>query len=263
MIASIEGLARLGYAAKGVVYVLIGWLAVQAALGVGGRTTGSRGALLEILSRPFGRVALGVVAVGLAGYALWRFVQCFNDPDREGSSLHGLLVRAGQLASGIAYAALTAAAVAMLTGENRSADEPVRSHTAELMSAPRGRLLVALAGAIALGAAIAQLEGALRERFLRHLELSRLDSRALTWVLWAGLLGNLARAAVFVMVAVFLLLAAYRADPGQARGLGETLLVLEQQRYGPWLLLAAGAGLLLYGLFQLLVVARHRRIAPS
>jgi hypothetical protein len=82
--ASIEGLARLGYAAKGVVYVLIGWLAVQAALGTGGRTTGSRGALLEILAGPFGRVALGVAAVGLAGYALWRFVQCFKDPRPRG-----------------------------------------------------------------------------------------------------------------------------------------------------------------------------------
>src|SRR4029079_10447068 len=86
----IEGLGRFGYAAKGLVYLIVGWLAVQAALGQGGTTTDQRGALAPIASAPFGASLLVVVAVGLVGYALWKLALGILDTERKGTDWKGL-----------------------------------------------------------------------------------------------------------------------------------------------------------------------------
>src|SRR3954471_4807295 len=79
---AIAGLARAGYAAKGVVYVLVGGLALLAAVGSRlpfdapeGATTGTRGALHRLVEQPYGKIILVAVAIGLAGYAIWCFVR--------------------------------------------------------------------------------------------------------------------------------------------------------------------------------------------
>jgi hypothetical protein len=257
----IDRMARLGYAANGVVYLVIGWLAVKAAIGAGGGTTGARGALRQILRESYGSVLLAVLALGLAGYALWRFVQCFNDPDREGRDVKGLAVRAGYFVSGVVRVALTVAAVSMLAGRGGGGEEGARAQTALLMSAPAGRLLVALVGVGILVTAGAQLWRAYKKKFMRHLALSGKGARARAWVRRAGAMGHSALGVVFFVVALFLLVAAQRADPGEAKGLGEALQTLGQQPYGPYLLGGVGAGLFAYGLFQF-VEARYRRIAP-
>ena len=91
----IAWLARSGYAARGVVYLIVGGLAVLAALGGGGQTTDSKGALLTILQQPFGNVLLGLVALGLVGYAIWRLVQALMDTDHHGTDAKGLAIRGG------------------------------------------------------------------------------------------------------------------------------------------------------------------------
>ncbi|HEV2129901.1 MAG TPA: DUF1206 domain-containing protein, partial [Longimicrobiaceae bacterium] len=112
----VEGLARLGYAAKGVVYLIVGGLAAQAALGSGGQTTGSEGALSTILRQPLGQVLLGAVAVGLAGYALWRFVQAALDPEHRGTDAKGIAIRLGYAISGVIHAGLAIEAARMVLG---------------------------------------------------------------------------------------------------------------------------------------------------
>jgi hypothetical protein len=256
---TIEKLARLGYAANGVVYLLIGWLAVKAAAGAGGETTDSAGALRHVLRQSYGDVLLAAVAIGLFGYALWRFVQCFMDPDREGSGFNGLVMRAGYFISGLTRVALAAAAVAMLAGRGGSPEGSAQRHTAALMSAPAGRVLVAIVGVGLVVAGISQFFRARSGDFLRHLGLSRLRESARAWVRHAGQLGHSALGVVFSVMGVFLLMAAYRADPRQARGPGEALQAIGQQPYGRYSLAIVGAGLLAYGLFQFLV-ARYRRI---
>jgi hypothetical protein len=96
----VERLARLGYAAKGVVYVLVGGLALQAALGPGGKTTDPAGALRTIVQQPFGKFLLAVVTLGLIGYALWRFAQSFLDAENKGKDAKGLVKRIGYGLSG-------------------------------------------------------------------------------------------------------------------------------------------------------------------
>jgi len=92
----LERLARLGYVAEGVVYVVVGALAVGVAVGIGGRTTDERGALEVIGTQPLlGRVLLVSVALGLASYALWQLVQAVADPDGEGHDARGIAKRVG------------------------------------------------------------------------------------------------------------------------------------------------------------------------
>ena len=87
---ALELLARAGFLVKGVVYVVVGVLAVQVAAQLGGRVTGTRGAFTTVLAQPFGRTLLLVAAAGLLGYAAWRFLQAFFDPDRLRHGWRGL-----------------------------------------------------------------------------------------------------------------------------------------------------------------------------
>src|SRR5215203_6013686 len=134
---AIAALARVGYAAKGVVYVLVGGLAVLAAAGNGGQTSGSRGALHTLLERPYGRVILAVVAFGLAGYALWCFVRAVLDPQRDGTGLKGVAKRAANFGKGVVHVALVLAVVQMIRGTGGGDDGAgARDWTAKLMSMP-------------------------------------------------------------------------------------------------------------------------------
>ena len=118
-------LARLGYAAKGVVYLLVGWIAARAATG-NGETTGTHGALEFLLAKPFGKVMLVLVAVGLAGYAVWRAVQAIADPEGKGNDPKGLAVRGYMLASAFIHGAMFVAALRLLQGDPRGAEQTTR-----------------------------------------------------------------------------------------------------------------------------------------
>src|SRR5687768_1449513 len=105
----IEPVARIGYAAKGSIYLLVGVLAVMAALNLGGSINGPKEALARLEPKAFGKVILSLVCAGLACYSVWRFVQSFFDPDHKGKSAKGLLVRAGFAISGVVHAYLAVA----------------------------------------------------------------------------------------------------------------------------------------------------------
>ncbi len=96
----IERLARFGYLAYGVVYVLVGFLAVQAAIG-GGKTASQEGALSTVLRAPLGKVLLGLIVVGLLGYAMWRLIQGVRDPENEGKDARGIVKRADHVVNGL------------------------------------------------------------------------------------------------------------------------------------------------------------------
>jgi hypothetical protein len=109
-------LARSGYAARGVVYLIIGGLAVVAASGQGGQTTDTHGALTSLLTQPFGKIVLAIVALGLIGYALWRVVQALADVDHHGTDPKGLATRGGLLVSAVTHALLALFALSLTFG---------------------------------------------------------------------------------------------------------------------------------------------------
>lgn len=254
----VEALARVGYAARGVVYGAVGLLALLAALGEGGDTTGGKGALARLVTAPGGRVLLGVVGLGLAGFAVWRIVQAALDPEDKGTDAKGLLVRATWLASAFVNGALAVWAFSVAFGGGSSGGgggSGAEGLTAKVMQAPAGRWLVAAAGIVVIVFAGFQERQAWTARFARHL------SAAGRWVRRAGRLGYAARGVVYALVGVFLLRAALDYDPQEAGGLGEALRSLGRQPYGPWLLGVVAVGLVAYGVFSALE-ARYRRVSP-
>jgi hypothetical protein len=256
----IARLARFGYAAKGIVYLIIGVLAAMAAFDVGGRTTDSRGALAEIVRQPYGRLLLGVVAVGLAGYALWRLVQSLKDTEHKGADLKGLAIRFGYACIGFIYIGLAYSAARLILGHDagQSSDETSKEWTARLLALPYGQWLVGAAGLAFIGFAGYQFYKSFKAKFRKELKKEEMTGGALTLATRSGQVGLTARGVVFAIIGLFLIQSALTARANEARGLSGALSALEQQPYGPWVLGVVALGLVAYGL-HMLILAWYRR----
>jgi hypothetical protein len=255
----VERLGRVGYAAKGNVYLLVGVLAAEAAIGVaGGAATGSRGALRHARRLPFGDVLLVAIAAGLAGYVLWRLVQTIRDTERKGRSPAGIIVRLGYAISGAIHGVLAWTALELVQGHRPRGDEALpHEYTARLLSLPHGPWLVCAVGAVVIGVAVAQGVIAVRAAFVSKLD--PLSSMARAWITWLGRLGYVARGVVLFIIGGFLISAGIHANPRDARGLGGALHEIARQPEGRWLFGAVAVGLAAYGVFMLLL-ARCRRM---
>jgi hypothetical protein len=262
---AIELVARAGYVAKGVVYTLVGGLALLAALGSGGRTTGSRGALRWLLDHPYGLAILAVIAIGLAAYAAWCFLRAVLDPDRKGRDARGVAKRAVVFGKGVVYAALVVAVIEMMRGTRASAggdDAGVRDWTAWLMSFPLGIWLVWLIGVGLVVFGLRQLYCAWSTDADEPLDLRKMGVAAHRWATRFSRFGLAARGVVFAIIGVFLVIAARHENPAEARGVGGALHALQEHAYGGVLLAVVALGLVAYGCYQF-VLARYRRIGPA
>ncbi len=258
----IEPLGRMGFAAQGVVYMIVGVLAAMAAAGRGGETTDTRGALQQILNAPFGKVLLGLVAVGLLGYAIWRFVQAFLDTDNKGSDAKGYLTRTAYALVGVAYLGLAFSAVQLILGSASEGGGGEEAWTGRLLAQPFGQLLVGLVGVGVIGIGAHQLYMAYSAKFREHLKLDRMSRTEDVWATRSGRLGFTARGIVFGIIGVFLIAAARHSNASEAGGVGKALQTLAGQSYGPLLLGLVSLGLIAYGIFCL-VEARYRRMLLS
>jgi Domain of Unknown Function (DUF1206) len=256
----VERLARFGYATKGVVYILIGGLAVLAALDAGGEATDTRGAFQEIYSKPFGQVLLGAVAIGLMAYAIWRVTQAIVDAEGKGKDLKGISIRIGYACSGLLHAGLAFSAARLLLGEQEESSEQAhKNRAAQVMQLPFGRLLVGLAGAGFIGFGLYQLYKGYKAKFRKRLEVGAMSKREDKWATRFGQIGLAARGIVFGIIGCFLIVSARRYDPNKVRGLGGALESLAGQPFGKALLGVVAAGLVIYG-FYMLVEAKYHRI---
>jgi Domain of Unknown Function (DUF1206) len=165
---AIERLARVGFLVKGVLYVVIGALALQVAARAGGRVTGTRGALTAVLGQPFGRTLLLVAAIGLLGHAAWRVLQGLFDPDRLGHDWRGLAIRASFVARGVVHAVLGRQAFRLYRGLSASSGTSEREVATEAFRWPLGDWLVVLAGLSLIGFAAQQVYAAITCRLERQ-----------------------------------------------------------------------------------------------
>ncbi|MGH7718817.1 MAG: DUF1206 domain-containing protein [Gemmatimonadaceae bacterium] len=259
--AWVRWLARIGFAARAVVYTVVGLLAAKLALGDGGQATDATGAMRSLLRQPLGEVIMAVLAVGFFGYALWRFVEAIVDPEQRGTDAKGLALRAGYVGRAAIYVALGMQATRMLLGDATAEGADARQElTVKAMSEPWGVWVVGAVGAGILGYGAYQLYRAWKAKIDKRLDLSALPSEAAERaVISIGRFGIAARGVVFGTVGVLFIRAAMEEDPSEAGGIGESLRTLLDQPKGVWLLAVVGVGLIAYGVYQALE-ARYRRI---
>lgn len=251
----IEKLARFGYAAKGFVYGLVGFLAVLAALNAGGKTTDTNGALTTIAAQPFGVFLLILIAIGLVGYVIWCLVQALQNP--ENKKLHS---RIGSFISAVVYAGLAFNAAALAIGSNSGGKgNTQRDWTALVLQQPFGQWLIGIVGAIVIGVGFYQFYDAYRAKFRKQLDLSEVDRKQQDRIIAISRFGIAARGIVFAIIGFFVIQAARQSNPNQVRGLDGALQSLAQQPFGKILLGIVALGLVAYGIYMF-VQAKYRRI---
>ena len=233
-------LSRAGFVARAFIYGIIGLLALDLVVGHGGKITNQQGALRTVAARPFGHVQLAALAAGLGGYATWRLVRAALGHGRE--SADSGLERAGALGSGIVYGLLCVVAVQILIGPGTSSSGSASKTASDVFGWPGGRWLVGAAGLVLAGVALYQFVRGVREKFLDDSKTDKMPNLVKRWFTAAGIVGHLARAIVFGMVAAFLLKAAYDYKANEAIGLDGALAKLYDGAYGLWLLGAVAAG---------------------
>jgi hypothetical protein len=245
--------ARAGYAARGVIYLVIAFFALLAAFG-SGRPAGTRDALSALLSHWAGGALSYALAAGLLFYALWRLTQTIFDTDRHGHDAKGLAIRGGLLVSGITYLALSAYAVSLRRGAGGSEGGGFADTLTGIAGARWAAVLLALALA---GAGIAHLIKALKERYADRFEA---DETAMQLIHPVAKTGLIARGAVFLVLALLFAIRAWRGGSGEEPSSREALEFIQRLPAGGWLLAAMGLGLVAFALYSF-VEARYRRIS--
>jgi hypothetical protein len=239
------------------IYLIVGILAFGLATGLGGRTTNQRGALETIARQPLGGVLLAIVAVALAGYALWRLSHALLGHGSEGSR-DSTLDRIAALGSGVVYAGICALAVEILIGSGAGTSGVPRA-TSGVIGWPAGTWIVGCAGVVMIGVGLYQGHRAITADFLEDSKTEEMTPAVRTWFRWVGVFGSLARMVVFGMIGVFLLIAALDYDPRKAVGLDGSLATLAHASYGPFALGVVAAGLVAFAIYSF-GDARFRRI---
>lgn len=237
--------ARLGYAASGVLHLLIAWLALQVAWGQSGQSADQTGAMQQLAGHPLGSVLLWALAVGFALLAAWQVTEAVVRRDTG--------TRLKSAGKAVVYAALAWTAVSVVSGASSGSGQ-TESTTATLMAEPYGRALVALLGVGVLAVAAYHVVKGWRAKFLQDLR-----EHPGTWLVRAGRIGYIAKGVALAVVGGLFIAAAATADPERASGLDGALRSLQQLPFGKALLTAVALGLAAYGVYSF-GRARHARV---
>jgi hypothetical protein len=255
--SAFELLSRAGFVARGLIYAIIGILALKLAFGHGGKLTDQKGALHTVANQPFGKVLLTLLAIGLGGYSLWRLVRAAIGHGPEGSDTG--FDRVAAFASGIAYGVMCALAIEILLGAGGGSGGNVKKSTAGVLGWPAGTWIVGIAGVVLIGVALYQGYRGITKKFLDESKVEEMGPQVKKWISRLGTFGHLARMVVFGLVGVFVVKAAIDYTPSKAVGLDGALAKIVHHSYGPVLLGIVATGLIAFAIYSL-SDARYRRI---
>lgn len=242
--------------ARGIIYILIGWIAVLVALGHGSHEADQQGALQYLADKPYGLASLWLLGIGFAAYALWRLSEAAfgvaGDGKRAGPRLRSL-------ARAVIYAGLAYLTFQVISGTQRSQSGQQQDVTARMLEHPGGRWLVGIAGLIVVIIGLGLVMEGIRHKFARYLRLSQMSPRARRTVRMLGAIGTVARGAVVALVGVGVVDAAVSHNPATSGGIDKALLTLRNQPAGPVLLMLVALGLVIFGIYGL-CEARWRKV---
>lgn len=257
----LERLARLGYASKALIYLIVGGLAGTAALGAGGRVTDTSGALLTVLSQPFGPFVLLVLSIGLLGYATWRVLDAIRDPEHQGHDFPAVLIRIGKVFRAAIYGALGVEALRLARGLRKSSGQQAELWAARVMTWPLGEWLLGITGLIVAAYGVSQVVKAIRGRTDDDIDLSAMSRAARKAAINISRFGIAARGVIVVVLGVFLVRGAWQGRASEVADTRESVIELAAVLPGRSMLAAIALGLMAYGFDQALR-SRFRRITP-
>jgi Domain of Unknown Function (DUF1206) len=252
-----RALARAGLAARGVLYILIGWVAILVALGQTSHQADQQGALQLLAAQPYGLVSLWLLGIGFAGYALWRLSEAAFGVTGEGNGAGPRLKSLVRALIYTSFAYLTFKVIAGTGGGSQTKKQQDLSAT--VMHHPGGRWLVGIVGLVIVIAGLVLVSEGIRRKFMKYLQLSQLSPRMRRLVERLGMIGTAARGAVFALAGVLVIEAAVSYQPANAGGIDKALLTLRNQPFGEVLLIVAALGLIIFGVYGL-CEARWRRV---
>jgi len=256
-------LERLGYAARGSLYTVMGLLALGIALSVGGgKTTDLSGSLMVLIANPYGKLVLIVMAIGLAAYSLWGFIRAIYDPLHRGSTASGYMARLGFVTSAVSYGAIVILALQILAGSGGASGDSTKTTIASILNHPGGGPLTIVIGIIAIGVGLGQFLEAYRATFKKDLKGAEMSERERTIVVRLGRFGMFARGVIFLVIGWFLVQAGLHHDPGQVQGFGGAFMFLLGQPFGRVLLGIVALGFVALGLHSF-ACARWIRLMGS
>jgi hypothetical protein len=254
-------LARLGFVARGVIYVLIGVFALDVAFGRSGANASQAGALQAVAHQPFGEWLLIVVTVGLAAYALWRLMQALlgHGPEGGGDDSAGYRIQA--LVSAVIYASFTVLAIRILTSPQHKAGQQGKTHktASDVLSLPGGQWLLGIAGAVLIAVGLYQAYKGISRKFMEDTKTAEMSQTVRIWYERIGVTGYCGRAAVFLLTGTLVIIGAVRDTAKQAKGLDGALQTLADKPYGAAALCAVAAALIAFGALSI-ADARYRRV---
>ncbi|WP_343244781.1 DUF1206 domain-containing protein [Streptomyces sp. SID14478] len=251
--------ARWGLAARGVLYLLIGLLALRVAFGHGSKEADSSGAIRELAQQPFGKVLVWAVGIGLVGMALWRLTEALfgaSGPDGKKPQKRAL---SGVRCVFYGFMAFSVLSFAVSSRGSEGSDAKSQDFTARALDLPMGRWLVGVAGLVVIGIGIGVGLRAAMRKYHKNLKKVQMSQRVRRAIDVLGVSGGVARGAIYAGAGVFVLIAAAKYDPDKAKGVDGTLRTFAETPAGPWLLAVVAVGLLLFGLFSF-ALARYRRV---
>lgn len=247
--SSLEFLERAGYVVRGVLYAVMGVLALGLALGLGGTATDQTGSVVILTHLPAGNLMLLAVVVGLGAYSIWGFVRAIFDPLHRGDDPTGVAERLGFAWSGFAYAAIALLALQLLLGsETSAAHDGAQSTIAKILQYPAGRLVTIAIGIVAIGVGLGQFAEALRARFrkdLKRIEMKKAEKKIVDTL---GRLGMFSRGITFTLVGWFVLQGGLHRDPSRVHGISGAFIFLLSQPFGRLLLGVVALGFIALGL---------------
>ena len=249
-------LARIGLAARGAIYILIGWLAIEVALGHSSQQPNQQGALQLLAGKSYGLVTLWLLGIGFAGYSLWRLSEAAFGVTGEKP---GPGPRLKSLVRAIVYAFLAYLTFQVIAGAAGNETRKQQDLTARLMHHTGGQWLVAIVGLVIVAAGLALVAEGIRRKFMKYLRTSKMSPRTRRVVERLGMIGTTARGAVFAIVGALIFDAALTFSPKKSGGLDKALLTLRHQAFGEYLLLIVALGLLIFGVYGL-CEARWRKV---
>ncbi|MFJ1611098.1 DUF1206 domain-containing protein [Streptomyces sp. NPDC088253] len=249
---AVAAAARAGFVARGVIYVLIGVLALRIAFSGGGKQADRGGAIAEIAQKPFGTVLLWLLGAALAGMAVWRLSEAaFGQAGPDGEKPGKRAMAAGRFVfyGFVSYSVLSYAAGDKGSGGG-SSDKNSQDVTAKALDWPGGQWIVGIAGvAVAAAGVWIAVRGVMR-KFEKHLKMSEMSQKTRKVVDFFGVFGGMARGIVFATAGGFAIAAAVQHKPGKAKGMDDTLRTFAGTPAGPWLLALIAVGLTAFGVFS-------------